>query len=368
MLIDFYNKLKASGKHNFELVFVSLDRTESEYNEYVSDMPWKCIPFSVPEQAKQKIAMKYGASGIPHLVVVGDGSDRKLITSEGTQEVQMDPDGANFPWKPKGFSEIWPDKFLTKDGLVDSSTLDKKHLMLYFSAHWCPPCKMFTPKLAEAYTELKLELVDDFELVFVSSDKDENAFEEYWGSMPFCALPFENRTAKNLLSKLYGVQGLPSILILGPVPEGGGDRPLINDNLRGVIESGDFSEFPFPPKPYSDLSAGADGLNEFRSLVIFCENEDDDEQKDIIDAIKKVAEKRIEADDDMKFFYATDSAGISTAVRGVIKKENKYDNVIMALLDIPDNGGYYLSDTTDITEEAIESFLANPGPRQQMTR
>jgi nucleoredoxin len=367
MLIDFYKKMKQDAKNDFELVFVSLDRTESEYNEYVSDMPWKCIPFSAPEHTKQQLAMKHGASGIPHLVVVGE--DRNVITSEGTQEVQMDPDGVNFPWKPKGFSEIWPEKFLTKKGLVDSSTIDKKHLMLYFSAHWCPPCKMFTPKVGEAYKKLKQERGDDFELIFVSSDRDENSFEEYFGSMPFCALPFENREAKNLLSKLYGVEGIPSILILGPVPEGGGDRPLINDNLREVIESGDFSEFPFQPKPYSDLSSGAEGINEIRSLVVFCENEDDDEQSDIIEAIKKVAGKRKDSsDDEIKFFYATDPAGISTSVRKVIKKENKYDSVIMTLLDIPDNGGFYISDKTDITEEAIEAFLSNPGQRQQMTR
>jgi hypothetical protein len=105
------------------------------------------------------------------------------------------------------------------------------------------------------------------------------------------------------LSKFYGVQGIPSILILGPVPEGGGDRPLINNNLRQVIESGDFSEFPFQPKPYSDLSSGADDINENRSLVVFCENEDDDKESDIIEAIKKLAEQRKESsEDEIKFF------------------------------------------------------------------
>ena len=83
--------------------------------------------------------MKYGASGIPHLVVVDNTPNRKVITSDGVGEVQLDPEGKNFPWRPKSFKEVWPSKYLTKNGLVDSTTLENKHLMLYFSAHWCPP-------------------------------------------------------------------------------------------------------------------------------------------------------------------------------------------------------------------------------------
>jgi len=198
----------------------------------------------------------------------------------------------------------------------------------------------------------------------VSSDRDANGFQEYYAEMPFWALPYEERDAKAHLSKLFGIRGIPALLILGPVPEGGGDRPLINDNLRGIIDGGDFSEFPFYPKPYADLSLGADGINEHRCLVVFCENEDDDEQRDIVEMVKKVAEKKKEG---MKFFYATSPAGVVPAVRKLLKMENKMDGVVMALLDIPDKGGYYLSSETDLTENKIEQFISNPGQRQQMS-
>ena len=242
------------------------------------------------------------------------------------------------------------------------------YVIFWNSAHWCPPCRQFTPKLSEFYKTLKAQR-DDFELVFVSSDRDSESFAEYFGEMSFCALPFDEREAKALLSKRFGVNGIPHLLILGPVPEGGGDRPLINDNLRGAVELGDLSDFPFEPKPYQDFSAGAEGINEYRSLVIFCENEDDDEQKDIIEAVKTVAVKsKASGDAEMKFFFATEPTGLATQVRRVIKMENKYDSVVMALLDIPDNGGYYVSDETEITADAIEAFLANPGQRQQLSR
>nr|XP_054928194.1 nucleoredoxin-like protein 2 isoform X2 [Dermacentor andersoni] len=48
---------------------------------------------------------------------------------------------------------------------------DAKAVVLYFSAHWCPPCRMFTPVLAEAYKEMKDECAAAIEVVFVSSDR-----------------------------------------------------------------------------------------------------------------------------------------------------------------------------------------------------
>ena len=72
---------------------------------------------------------------------------------------------------------------------------------------------------------------DQLEMIFVSSDRDIEAFAEYHGEMTFCALPFEERAAKQQLSKRFGIQGIPSLLILGPKDKATGERPLINDNL-----------------------------------------------------------------------------------------------------------------------------------------
>lgn len=261
---------------------------------------------------------------------------------------------------------MWPKQYITKSGLVESSTLDSKYLMLYFSAHWCPPCKMFSPTLGKAYQTMKSgPNADKFELVFVSSDRDQESFDEYYGTMPFCALPFADREAKTQLSKRFGIRGIPSVLILGPMNAETGERPLINENLRGIIEAGEFSDFPFVPKNYQDLGYGADGINEHKSIVVLCESEDDDEQAEIIAAIKEVAES--DGSREYRFFYATQPAGITNSIRKLIKREKEMGSVIMALLDIPDNGGYYLSTETDITVDSIRKFLASPGTRQQMS-
>ena len=62
---------------------------------------------------------------------------------------------------------------------VATAGLAGKHVMVYFSAHWCPPCKQFTPLLAAAYKGWK-DAGLPVEVVFVSSDKDGDEFSSYF--------------------------------------------------------------------------------------------------------------------------------------------------------------------------------------------
>jgi thiol-disulfide isomerase/thioredoxin len=78
--------------------------------------------------------------------------------------------------------------------LPTSQALQNARLVgLYFSAHWCGPCRQFTPMLAEMYEHLKEEYPSHgLEIVFVSSDRDQSSFQQYYGSMPWQAIPFQN--------------------------------------------------------------------------------------------------------------------------------------------------------------------------------
>ena len=51
-------------------------------------------------------------------------------------------------------------------------------------------------------------------VVFVSSDQDESHFNEYYGEMPWLALPFSERQTKATLSTKYGVQNIPTLVVL----------------------------------------------------------------------------------------------------------------------------------------------------------
>jgi hypothetical protein len=53
----------------------------------------------------------------------------------------------------------------------------------------CPPCRGYTPELASSYTSI-VAMGKSFEIVFVSSDQDEPAFQSFFAEMPWLALPF----------------------------------------------------------------------------------------------------------------------------------------------------------------------------------
>lgn len=89
-------------------------------------------------------------------------------------------------------------------------SLEGKVVGLYFSAHWCPPCRSFTPVLAKIYEETKK---NGFEVVFVSSDENQEAFEEYLNEMPWKAVPWIDRKMQKKLGDVLDVQGIPTLAL-----------------------------------------------------------------------------------------------------------------------------------------------------------
>lgn len=57
-------------------------------------------------------------------------------------------------------------------------TKPNKYYLFYYTASWCPPCQKFTPDLVKFYKKHQSQL-DAFEIVLISSDRDEKAMEGY---------------------------------------------------------------------------------------------------------------------------------------------------------------------------------------------
>lgn len=85
-------------------------------------------------------------------------------------------------------------------------------IAVYFSAHWCAPCCAFTPILAEAYEAAKAAR-EAFEVIFASSDHDQDAFRGYFKAMPWVAMP-HGAPEIAALKERFMVEGIPCLVVL----------------------------------------------------------------------------------------------------------------------------------------------------------
>ena len=111
--------------------------------------------------------------------------------------------------------ELLGDSFLAKKGEpadLNAVVGDSDLVAIYFSAHWCGPCRGFTPKL-KAFYEMLGEEGKKLPIVFASSDQDEAAFLDYFAEMPWHAFAFNDAKIKEL-NKKYEVSGIPWLVVL----------------------------------------------------------------------------------------------------------------------------------------------------------
>jgi len=256
--------------------------------------------------------------------------------------------------------------FVGKDGPVGKEALQDKVIAIYFSAHWCPPCRGFTPKLVEQYKKMK-DAGLPIEIIFASSDRDESSFDDYFKEMPWLALPYADRKRKEELSARFGVNGIPALVLLDK------DLSIITTNGRGAI-MGDLAEFPFHPKPVGDLAAGPDGLNETLSVVVLAEGADAKAQEAAIAAMEPLAKEYKELakasgeDVEILFFIAKNSEGPVGQIRKLCSVPEATASPRLILLDIPDKGGFYLPDaplTTDGLRGMLQDYKDKKLERKQ---
>jgi len=345
----FTPKLAEMYKNAFEakgmaIVFASSDRDDGAFKEYFGEMPWFALPFENRE-VKDKLSKKYKVQGIPSFVIID--MDGKTITTDGRSALLEDPKGEQYPWIPPTPEE----KAKNVVAAIGADLIGEaggKPIGLYFSAHWCPPCRGFTPKLAEYY---KNGLKDKMEIIFVSSDKDEASFKEYFAEMPWKALPFANREAKDKLSKAMGVEGIPSFAVINP------DGTVVTTDGRSKVEKdpkGDNFPEGWLPQPFNDVNDDPSPLNEETCVIAMGSD------PAMVDAVRTVASEYHAAagknidDMPMRFFEAP--AG---SVADQLKKMTKVDGQKLVVLDIPAGGKFYVCDGPATDVAAVKAFLAD---------
>ncbi|CAF1358547.1 unnamed protein product [Rotaria sp. Silwood1] len=266
-----------------DIVFISDDENQAEFDKYFKEMPWKAIPFSERERSL-KLGEIFKVESIPSLIVLSPSSD--TLTSHGVEEVESLGIEALHLWSqgkspfwmrtPNEGEPVWNNIVCTQchmrplvgrrygcshqecninlceacmsknthkhplveylfpehryslkqlfasvpyllapnnEGQLETNSLWKngvKSIGLYFSAHWCPPCREFTPQLVKFYKEAQ-DSGHPFSLVFLSSDRDVTSFDEYRAEMPWPAVPFNSLA---VLEDYFQCLGIPSLIVI----------------------------------------------------------------------------------------------------------------------------------------------------------
>jgi len=255
-LLAAYNELKLDlkNKKKFEVVYCSEDASEKKSG------PW-CF---VPSGTSRVDFAALGDMGSPNVLVLQrEGAHFKVIVADASRTVYESGADA-FPWDEAGKAQAAAkkdaknkeklkqmvdlqllqanDHFVGAGGVKVALADIKKSadvIALYFSAHWCGPCRGFTPQLAAMYKECQAA-GKKFEIIFVSSDRDQSSFDEYFKEMPWKALAYSKRDLKEELSGMYGVEGIPSLVLLNV------DGSEITRSGRAIVGVG-ADYFPWGP-------------------------------------------------------------------------------------------------------------------------
>jgi len=123
---------------------------------------------------------------------------------------------------------------------VDAASLEKfDYALIYFSAHWCPPCKTFTPKLIAFYQSNHND--KNFEIVYVSADRTESEMKDYFATMPWLAIKYSEIRKSGLINR-YAGPGIPCLVMLDK------NGRVVSDTFQGKSYVG-------PNKVLQDLKA-----------------------------------------------------------------------------------------------------------------
>ncbi|KAL8550495.1 hypothetical protein ACS0TY_009062 [Phlomoides rotata] len=266
-LIEVYKSLKEQGE-KFEIVVVPLDDDEPSFKEEFERLPLFSLP--VKDKSCKKLIRYFELNSLPTVVIIGP--DGKTLHSNAADAIEEHGINA-YPFTPEKFAELEEiekakreaqtlesilvsedsDFVIGKDGIkIPVSDLVGKSVLLYFSAHWCPPYRAFLPLLIKVYQEIK-EQGKALEVVFISSDRDQASFDEFFSTMPWLALPFGDKR-KQSLSRLFKVRRIPMVIAIGPTGK------TVSTDARDLIMCHGAEAFPFTDERVKEIEASLEKL------------------------------------------------------------------------------------------------------------
>ena len=187
------------------------------------------------DDTKYEIQMREAAGGVPWETIVASFAStqvkKKNLTSPHGYQFRVRPAGSSDAFSPPSnvfvgmglspglqrlFGTLEKGTLLANGKASSTLTLEdalggKEFILLYASAHWCGPCRQFTPMLKQWYQGLGPN--KPVEVVFLSADHDESGFQSYYSGMPWLAVNFDEDTREELMSFIR-VTGIPRLCVL----------------------------------------------------------------------------------------------------------------------------------------------------------
>ncbi|XP_019415480.1 PREDICTED: probable nucleoredoxin 3 [Lupinus angustifolius] len=262
-LVELYETLRKRGV-NLEIIFVSFDREEDGFKEHLKSMPWLAVPFDV--NLHRRLIDRYQVDRIPSFIPLCSDA---IAVDEDLIGCIEDYGADAFPFTKKRHDELKAidkrkreeanlEELLAQEGCnflisgddkkVLVSELAGKTIGLYFSANWSPPCRSFTVPLADVYNILNAAKDHCFEIVLISTDRDLKEFNVSRNSMPWLAIPYEDRVRHDLC-RIFNIKGIPALVLIGP------DGKVISENGKFMISSYGSEAYPFTESRIRDLEA-----------------------------------------------------------------------------------------------------------------
>jgi len=363
-LAEFYKAHKEAKK--LEVVFVSGDKDEAAMQEYYdAKMPWAAIPFEAA--ARKACSSKYSGDGIPDLCIFDRAG--AVVKQGAVQNVREDAEGASFPWPPPTWEQCLPATLLKKDGsAVSKDTLQGKTVGVYCSAHWCPPCRAFTPELAKFYEAYK-KLDPDFEIIFCSSDRTKEDMQSYFTEAHGDYLCIEyDAKERALMKELVDADGIPTFAVYSA------DGKLVNKSGRSKVDAGAEAVHKdgWAPPVLGDLSLGTEAagqdLNSVLSVIVNVEGCDDDTQEAAGEVLLTMATAAVEkagegGAPEVIFFLSKKASSIGTRIAELTQGQGSKrcaapgNEPLMLAFNISDNGAFFESAETDVTAESVQKFI-----------
>ncbi|KAJ8758639.1 hypothetical protein K2173_000360 [Erythroxylum novogranatense] len=262
-LLQLYNSLLSEDKR-VDIIFISFDRDENGFKDHFKCMPWLAVPFD--PVLHKRLSDMCRIDHIPSLISLS--SDGIPVTEDLIKLIEdYGPEAFPFTRKRREELKIMDEakreggsieRLLMHEGrnyLVDRdakkiliSQLVGKTIGLYFGAYWCPPSRAFTTQLIEAYNELITTTNQCFELILISTDRDLKEFVINLSTMPWLAIPYEDRTHQDLC-RIFDVKGIPGLVIIGQ------DGKTITLEGKAMISLYGAKAFPFTESRIADIKA-----------------------------------------------------------------------------------------------------------------